>query len=107
MRYFSILALISLVGLLSNCGPPPKPNAYGETYLNVGRASSRIEKYMTETELIKAVGSSPWKTEMITCGQKTSQSWSCKKLTWGDEDKLVVLLEQLAGDSMVISWFIL
>jgi hypothetical protein len=61
-----------------------------------GSRSLRLSDDMTEQQAINAIGYSPSRAELGTCGQQSSSgTWICKTLTFGSsEDGIAIFLQQ-------------
>jgi hypothetical protein len=73
-----------------------------------GALSSQLKKDMSEQEASAAIGSSPDKIDLVTCGDETASPWKCK--TWiykgGFEKKnlRVIFYQPKGGDWRVDEW---
>lgn len=76
-----------------------------------GPASLRLQEGMTEKEAIQAVGYTPSKAEIHTCGsQSNGGSWDCRILTFGNiafgniDSKLNIIEARVGANWLVSSW---
>jgi hypothetical protein len=71
-----------------------------------GRVSLQLSEGMTEQQLITAVGYSPNRAELRTCGGDTaSGEWDCRILTFGNRHSNLTVFERREDLSWLInSW---
>ena len=69
-----------------------------------GPFSLVLSEGMTEQEAINAVGYSPNKAELSTCGSESvGGAWNCRILTWGDRYNYMRVYERRSGGLWVLN----
>jgi hypothetical protein len=85
---------------------PTRPRYVPCADADLGCKSMRLREFMTEQEVMGAIGYRPNKVELDTCGSSTDHPWSCKKFTFGSlyEHITVYFAEDQIGNWTVNSW---
>ncbi len=70
-----------------------------------GELSSRLTENMTEDEVKHALGYSPNKVDLETCGGGTGRPYPCKVYTFGDANSgIFVVFQNWEGRYRVMLW---
>jgi hypothetical protein len=89
-----IAILLSATALWAASSPATARNR-----MNWGPSSLQLAEGMTEQQAIKAVGYSPDKAELQTCGTEApSGPWTCRIITFGDSYNHLTVFERDDAD---------
>jgi hypothetical protein len=76
--------------------------ARGSKAFDWGPSSLRLSEDMTEQQAINAVGYSPNKAELSTCGTESARGpWKCRVLTFGESYNNLTVFERDDGDDTI------
>jgi hypothetical protein len=79
-------------------------SAPSRAQVNWGAMSLRLSENMTEQQVINAIGYSPSKAELKTCGQRSATgSWDCKIFTYGGGSTFLLVYMHRSGNSWIVN----